>query len=142
MDEDRSKRGSDPNKSASSEQGQIACKCRRNRLPSRTIAPDGIGNGHSMAQSWCNMESAASSSRIKISLKSRFHRRSQAASQRNPGNIMAKQLHYGSTAKVFHWLIVALLIVQPRLVHAGHSSWDGARRCDDVPYFLWDHHPC
>jgi cytochrome b561 len=65
-----------------------------------------------MAQSWCNMESAASSSRIKISLKSRFHRRSQAASQRNPGNIMAKQLHYGSTAKVFHWLIVALLIVQ------------------------------
>ena len=25
---------------------------------------------------------------------------------------MAKQLHYGSTAKVFHWLIVALLIVQ------------------------------
>jgi hypothetical protein len=112
MDEDRSKRGTDPNKSASSEQGQIACKCRRNRLPSRTIAPDGIGNGHSMAQSWCNMESAASSSRIKISLKSRFHRRSQAASQRNPGNIMAKQLHYGSTAKVFHWLIVALLIVQ------------------------------
>jgi cytochrome b561 len=25
---------------------------------------------------------------------------------------MAKQLHYGATAKVFHWLIVALLIVQ------------------------------
>jgi cytochrome b561 len=25
---------------------------------------------------------------------------------------MAKQLHYGTTAKVFHWLIVALLIVQ------------------------------
>jgi cytochrome b561 len=25
---------------------------------------------------------------------------------------MAKQLHYGSNAKVFHWLIVALLIVQ------------------------------
>jgi cytochrome b561 len=27
-------------------------------------------------------------------------------------NIMAKQLHYGTTAKVLHWLIVALLIVQ------------------------------
>jgi cytochrome b561 len=27
-------------------------------------------------------------------------------------NIMAKQLHYGTTAKVFHWLIVALLIIQ------------------------------
>jgi cytochrome b561 len=25
---------------------------------------------------------------------------------------MAKQLHYVTTAKVFHWLIVALLIVQ------------------------------
>ncbi len=25
---------------------------------------------------------------------------------------MAKQLHYGATAKVFHWLIMALLIVQ------------------------------
>jgi cytochrome b561 len=29
-----------------------------------------------------------------------------------PGNIMAKQLNYGPTAKVFHWLIVALLMVQ------------------------------
>jgi cytochrome b561 len=27
-------------------------------------------------------------------------------------NIMAKQLHYGTTAKVFHWLVVALLTVQ------------------------------
>src|ERR1700730_15291866 len=27
-------------------------------------------------------------------------------------NIMAKQLNYGTTAKVFHWLVVALLIVQ------------------------------
>jgi len=32
--------------------------------------------------------------------------------QLKAGNIMAKQLHYGPTAKVFHWLIVALLIVQ------------------------------
>jgi cytochrome b561 len=27
-------------------------------------------------------------------------------------NIMARQLNYGTTAKVFHWLVVALLIVQ------------------------------
>ena len=27
------------------------------------------------------------------------------------------------------------------LVHAAHSSWDAARRCDDIPYFVWDHHP-
>src|ERR1700692_4057568 len=27
-------------------------------------------------------------------------------------NIMAKQLHYGTTAKVFHWLVVAVLAVQ------------------------------
>jgi cytochrome b561 len=32
--------------------------------------------------------------------------------QPKAGNIMAKHLHYGTTAKVFHWLIVALLIVQ------------------------------
>ena len=32
--------------------------------------------------------------------------------QLKAGNIMAKQLQYGPTAKVFHWLIVALLIVQ------------------------------
>jgi cytochrome b561 len=32
--------------------------------------------------------------------------------QLKAGNIMAKQLHYGTTAKAFHWLIVALLIVQ------------------------------
>ncbi len=32
--------------------------------------------------------------------------------------------------------------IPARLVHAGHSSWDEARGCDDVPYFLWDHHPC
>jgi cytochrome b561 len=29
-----------------------------------------------------------------------------------PENIMAKQLNYGPTAKIFHWLVVALLIVQ------------------------------
>src|SRR3984957_2274348 len=32
--------------------------------------------------------------------------------------------------------------VSARQVHAGHSSRDDARRCDDVPYFLWDHDPC
>src|SRR5450631_771334 len=32
--------------------------------------------------------------------------------------------------------------IPARLVHAGHSSWDETRRCDDVPYFLWNHDPC
>src|SRR5882757_8216692 len=32
--------------------------------------------------------------------------------------------------------------IPARLVYAGHSSWDETRRCDDVPYFLWDHDPC
>jgi cytochrome b561 len=32
--------------------------------------------------------------------------------QLKAGKIMAKRLHYGTTAKVFHWLIAALLIVQ------------------------------
>src|SRR5271156_6819588 len=31
--------------------------------------------------------------------------------------------------------------VSARQVHAAHSSGDDARRRDDVPYFLWDHHP-
>src|SRR5713101_4121101 len=30
--------------------------------------------------------------------------------------------------------------IPARQVHAAHSSWDEARRCDDIPYFLWDHH--
>jgi cytochrome b561 len=43
---------------------------------------------------------------------------------------MAKQLHYGTTAKVFHWLIVALLIVQYPLgkfmpdIHRGMKPGD------------------
>jgi cytochrome b561 len=43
---------------------------------------------------------------------------------------MAKQLHYGTTAKVFHWLIVALLSVQYPLgwfmpeVHRGMKPSD------------------
>jgi cytochrome b561 len=47
-----------------------------------------------------------------------------------PGNIMAKQLHYGATAKVFHWLIVALLVVQYPLgwfmpdIHRGMKPGD------------------
>src|ERR1700730_2931711 len=32
--------------------------------------------------------------------------------------------------------------VPARLVYAAHSSWDETRRCDDVPYFLWDYDPC
>src|ERR1700675_971042 len=32
--------------------------------------------------------------------------------------------------------------IPARLVYAGHSSWNETRRCDDVPYFLWDHDPC
>src|ERR1700737_276823 len=45
-------------------------------------------------------------------------------------NIMAKQLNYGTTAKVFHWLIVALLIVQYPLgwlmpdIHRGMKPGD------------------
>src|SRR5882724_1486208 len=31
--------------------------------------------------------------------------------------------------------------VSARQIHAGHSPWDEAWRCDDVSYFLWDHHP-
>src|SRR5229473_7756624 len=44
--------------------------------------------------------------------------------------IMAKQLHYGTTAKVFHWLVVALLIVQYPLgkfmpdIHRGMKPGD------------------
>jgi cytochrome b561 len=44
---------------------------------------------------------------------------------------MAKQLHYGTTAKVFHWLIVALLSVQYPLgwfmpeIHRGAKPSDG-----------------
>jgi hypothetical protein len=34
------------------------------------------------------------------------------ACQRSKGNLMTKRLQYGTTAKVFHWLIVALLLVQ------------------------------
>ncbi len=43
---------------------------------------------------------------------------------------MAKQLHYGTTAKVFHWVIVALLIVQYPLgkfmpdIHRGMKPGD------------------
>jgi cytochrome b561 len=43
---------------------------------------------------------------------------------------MAEQLHYGTTAKVFHWLIVALLIVQYPLgwfmphIHRGMKPGD------------------
>jgi cytochrome b561 len=43
---------------------------------------------------------------------------------------MAKQLHYGATAKVFHWLIVALLMVQYPLgwlmpdIHRGMKPGD------------------
>jgi cytochrome b561 len=43
---------------------------------------------------------------------------------------MAKQLHYGTTAKVFHWLIVALLVVQFPLgwfmphIHRGMQAGD------------------
>jgi cytochrome b561 len=43
---------------------------------------------------------------------------------------MAKQLHYGTTAKVFHWLIVALLMVQYPLgwfmpdIHRGMKPGD------------------
>jgi cytochrome b561 len=43
---------------------------------------------------------------------------------------MAKQLHYGTTAKLFHWLIVALLIVQYPLgkfmpdIHRGMKPGD------------------
>src|SRR6266404_3532575 len=32
--------------------------------------------------------------------------------------------------------------IPARLVHAAHPSRDETRRCDDVPYFLWDHDPC
>jgi cytochrome b561 len=45
-------------------------------------------------------------------------------------NIMAKQSHYGATAKVFHWLVVALLIVQYPLgkfmphIHRGMTPGD------------------
>jgi cytochrome b561 len=45
-------------------------------------------------------------------------------------NIMAKQPHYGTTAKVFHWLLVALLIVQYPLgklmphIHRGMTPGD------------------
>jgi cytochrome b561 len=44
--------------------------------------------------------------------------------------IMAKQLHYGTTAKVFHWLVVALLVVQYPLgkfmpdIHRGMKPGD------------------
>src|ERR1700688_4284453 len=31
--------------------------------------------------------------------------------------------------------------VSARQAHAAPSSWDDARRRDDVPYFLWDHDP-
>jgi cytochrome b561 len=43
---------------------------------------------------------------------------------------MAKQLHYGTTAKVFHWLVVALLVVQYPLgkfmpdIHRGMTPGD------------------
>ena len=43
---------------------------------------------------------------------------------------MARQLHYGSTAKIFHWLIVALLVVQDPLgwfmphIHRGMKPGD------------------
>jgi len=51
----------------------------------------------------------------------------QAAESRN---IMATQLHYGTTAKVFHWLVLALLIVQYPLgkfmpdIHRGMKPGD------------------
>jgi cytochrome b561 len=47
-----------------------------------------------------------------------------------PRNIMAKQLNYGTTAKAFHWLTVALLIVQYPLgefmpdIHRGMKPGD------------------
>jgi hypothetical protein len=34
------------------------------------------------------------------------------AKKPNLRNVMAKQIHDGTTAKAFHWMIVALLIVQ------------------------------
>jgi Prokaryotic cytochrome b561 len=46
------------------------------------------------------------------------------------GKIMTKQLHYGVTAKVFHWLLVALLLVQYPLgkfmpdIHRGMKPGD------------------
>jgi hypothetical protein len=30
--------------------------------------------------------------------------------------------------------------VSARQVHAGHSPWNETWRCDDVPYFLWNHY--
>jgi cytochrome b561 len=44
---------------------------------------------------------------------------------------MAKHLHYGTTAKVFHWLIVGLLVVQYAIgwlmpdIHRGMKPGDG-----------------
>ena len=53
---------------------------------------------------------------------------------------MTARLQYGTTAKVFHWLIVALLLVQYLIgwlmpdIHRGPKP--GA--ADDIPYLRWD----
>jgi cytochrome b561 len=50
--------------------------------------------------------------------------------QPKASNMMAKQPHYGATAKVFHWLVAALLIVQYPLgkfmphIHRGMTPGD------------------
>jgi hypothetical protein len=98
--------------------------------------------GTPMAQSWCNMESA--------------HRRGSKyrSSHVSTGEVKCitaqSREHHGQTTTL--WIEregISLAdrgaphrAIPARLVHAGHSSWDEARGCDDVPYFLWDHHPC
>src|SRR5258708_15064212 len=69
---------------------------------------------------------------------------------------MPKQLHYGTTAKVFHWLIVALLVVQYPLgqfmpdIHRGmtpgdamtfHISFGITILAVMVSRLCWRHHP-
>lgn len=98
--------------------------------------------GTPMAQSWCNMESA--------------HRRGSKyrSSHVSTGEVKCitaqSREHHGQTTTL--WIereSISLAdrgarhrAIPARLVHAGHSSGDEARGCDDVPYFLWDHHPC
>ena len=56
---------------------------------------------------------------------------------------MTDRLQYGTTAKVFHWLIVALLLVQYPIgwlmpdIHRDMKP--GARH--DVPYLVRNRHP-
>jgi cytochrome b561 len=49
---------------------------------------------------------------------------------------MAKQLHYGTTAKVFHWLIVALLIVQFPLGWFLPDIHHGVKRGDAMTFHI------